>query len=63
MYVCMYARTHACMYDCFVHACMYVCMYVCMHASNVNMFKNIIDNYLVKAGYTLKNTTSGVSIS
>ena len=25
----------------------------CVHASSVNMFKNIIDKYLVKAGYTL----------
>ena len=24
----------------------------CVHASNVNMFKNRIDKYLVKAGYT-----------
>ena len=24
----------------------------CMHASSVNMFKTIIDKYLVKAGYT-----------
>ena len=24
----------------------------CVHASSVNIFKNIIDNYLVKAGYT-----------
>ena len=24
----------------------------CVHASSVNMFKNKIDNYLVKAGYT-----------
>ena len=24
----------------------------CVHASSVNMFKNIIDKYLVKAGYT-----------
>ena len=24
----------------------------CIHASSVNMFKNIIDKYLVKAGYT-----------
>ena len=24
----------------------------CVHASSVNMFKNIIDTYLVKAGYT-----------
>ena len=24
----------------------------CVHASSVNMFKNRIDNYLVKAGYT-----------
>ncbi len=24
----------------------------CAHASSVNMFKNIIDKYLVKAGYT-----------
>ena len=24
----------------------------CVHASNVNMFKNKIDTYLVKAGYT-----------
>ena len=23
----------------------------CVHASNVNMFKNKIDKYLVKAGY------------
>ena len=27
----------------------------CVHASSVNMFKNIIDNYLVKAGYTYNN--------
>ena len=25
----------------------------CVHASSVNMFKNIIDKYLIKAGYTL----------
>ena len=25
---------------------------VYLHASSVNMFKNIIDKYLVKAGYT-----------
>ena len=25
---------------------------VCLHASSVNMFKNKIDKYLVKAGYT-----------
>ena len=24
----------------------------CVHASSVNMFKNKIDKYLVKAGYT-----------
>ena len=24
----------------------------CVHASNVNMFKNTIDKYLVEAGYT-----------
>ena len=24
----------------------------CVHASSVNMFKNRIDKYLVKAGYT-----------
>ena len=24
----------------------------CVHASSVNMFKNIIDRYLAKAGYT-----------
>ena len=24
----------------------------CVHASSVNMFKNITDKYLVKAGYT-----------
>ena len=24
----------------------------CVHASSVNMFKNTIDKYLVKAGYT-----------
>ena len=24
----------------------------CVHASSVNMFKNIIDKYLIKAGYT-----------
>ena len=24
----------------------------CIHASSVNMFKNKIDKYLVKAGYT-----------
>ena len=24
----------------------------CVHASSVNMFKNIIDEYLVNAGYT-----------
>ena len=24
----------------------------CVHASSVNMFKNIIDKYLVKEGYT-----------
>ena len=24
----------------------------CVHASGINMFKNIIDKYLVKAGYT-----------
>ena len=24
----------------------------CVHARSVNIFKNIIDNYLVKAGYT-----------
>ena len=24
----------------------------CVHASSVNMFKNMIDKYLVKAGYT-----------
>ena len=24
----------------------------CVHASSVNMFKNRIDRYLVKAGYT-----------
>ena len=24
----------------------------CVHASSVNMFKDIIDKYLVKAGYT-----------
>ena len=24
----------------------------CVHASSVNIFKNRIDNYLVKAGYT-----------
>ena len=24
----------------------------CVHASSVNMFKNIIDKHLVKAGYT-----------
>ena len=24
----------------------------CVHASSVNMFKNIIGKYLVKAGYT-----------
>ena len=24
----------------------------CVHASSVNMFKNQIDKYLVKAGYT-----------
>ena len=24
----------------------------CVHASSVNMFKNRIDNYLVKTGYT-----------
>ena len=26
----------------------------CVHASSVNMFKNKIDKYLVKAGYTYK---------
>ena len=26
----------------------------CVHASSVNMFKNKIDKYLVKAGYTSK---------
>ena len=26
--------------------------YDCVHASSVNMFKNKIDKYLVKAGYT-----------
>ena len=25
---------------------------VCVHASSVNMFKNKIDKYLAKAGYT-----------
>ena len=25
---------------------------LCVHASSVNMFKNRIDKYLVKAGYT-----------
>ena len=24
----------------------------CVHSSSVNMFKNRIDNYLVRAGYT-----------
>ena len=24
----------------------------CVHSSSINMFKNRIDNYLVKAGYT-----------
>ena len=24
----------------------------CVHSSSVNMFKNTIDNYLVRAGYT-----------
>ena len=24
----------------------------CVHATSVNVFKNIIDTYLVKAGYT-----------
>ena len=24
----------------------------CVHASSVNMFKNIIDKYIAKAGYT-----------
>ena len=24
----------------------------CVHASGINMFKNIIDKYLVEAGYT-----------
>ena len=24
----------------------------CVHSGSVNMFKNIIDNYLVRAGYT-----------
>ena len=28
---------------------------VCMLASSVNMLKNKIDKYLVKAGYTLNN--------
>ena len=27
----------------------------CVHASSVNMFKNRIDKYLVKAGYTQNN--------
>ena len=27
----------------------------CVHASSVNMFKNRIDKYLVKAGHTLYN--------
>ena len=27
----------------------------CVHASSVNMFKNIKDKYLVKAGYTYNN--------
>ena len=27
----------------------------CVHASSVNMFKNRIDKYLVKAGYTWNN--------
>ena len=28
------------------------CMGNCVHASSVNMFKNKIDKYLAKAGYT-----------
>ena len=24
----------------------------CVHSSSINMFKNIIDNYLIRAGYT-----------
>ena len=42
----------------------------CVHASSVNMFKNKIDKYLVKAGYTyykgqgtLRNYMSRLSIS
>ena len=31
---------------------MYGISKVCVHASSVNMFKNRIDKYLVKAGYT-----------
>ena len=29
--------------------------FVVLHASSVNMFKNRIDKYLVKAGYTSNN--------
>ena len=31
----------------------------CVHASSVNMFKNKLDKYLVKAGYGRVHTCSG----
>ena len=35
----------------------------CMHAGSVNMFKNRIDKYLVRAGYTFNTIYCGLLMS
>ena len=45
-----------------VHYQLIVCMLVLLICSNVNMFKNRIDKYIAKAGYT-KNNMIVLSIS
>ena len=35
-----------------ISSSMEITLLACLHASSVNMFKNKIDKYLAKAGYT-----------
>ena len=56
MFVCLLLCLSVCLFLC-LSVCLFLFMSVfmpndCVNASSVNMFKNIIDRYLIRVGYT-----------